>query len=1069
MSLKQSIRKGETPPSASPEADFFLLEEVSKPRACLNAYRVTVWVYRYGPLIREVVLAGHAEPRTCLAASSRIIEAIKRLNDEAQWMLTAGACYFRIWPETNDLSMISPEQIRARITNQEVLQEMVMALSELAGETGLVKIINEDSMMLETFRQRFRSRAESTSAKIPRSYKDDPAQVADYLPIIPDAHPDGKALVFTLDGWDFDCPEFQAVADLHLRKMRRELLRDALRRRHTYRVWLKDWVEQWVWWLKWLQKEQAATVTLDLPPPKDQPDVGVQPVDLGRFFSKYLVDFLDRAQDWHGRVEVFYQTEPFDQKPESIDLDAIFHPKEILFVDFERGKYDKRKATAEDGFIWRERIMHQEPQLISKCLHYIRAMDSIIEPYQDLRLWHRVARGQAPKEVTKRELEASIVAEISRKIVVETMIRGWPSFYLDEKEDRAVFDAWARKYRPHVRSILEKQAKRAGVALWPLLESNIVFDVRFNEDLGCTVQPFILVDDANYAQIHSSKAGANVAVPLWSSRRSTALPQDVLELGSSNCKRAAALVKQACRYACIERPNRNEAIRCLQQAFACHPPEAGRLILQEWSERLGRDTHDEFECACYILSASELCSKFRYKEAATFVNKYLQKEPSPIADAYIIAALCELVDHETETVLRDQKEKVTKYNSLIEKVKEALGTEPANLDQQQFEKLIRREPNVRILLEAVDDLNEQIKHLDTNLKQKEENRRALMEKALRNSNLVPFEHESLEKAARVAQDALRMSMDTNCLYLPASSETLAAHYSDSRYIVEMRALLKVIHDLALIAYRITQVTDEGRRDSVVEMEQLSHSLWLPDLVEQDLKEMAKEFEKGNWDHLLVQRIHGYIEDAVDTCRHRMQDLFSDFAVTSVPLAEAVTTRIHFIQVIQGHYNTALEMLLNTKVPFGLTTGYPWTVLNKDYKEMREDDNLIFEQENGIVCLISSNKRVPLLQTGKMSDAKSDYIGRIVAEPGLLNRLQPHAQSLAERILATEVEPGPEWMLWRDLMAAVKDELLLTMANFSEASLIPEDILPKTPEGEAMYRWMDSVPPRGVPVVNMGFE
>ena len=51
-----------------------------------------------GPVIREVILAGHAEHQTCSSATSAIIEAAKQLDDSVEYMLTCGAAYFRAKP-----------------------------------------------------------------------------------------------------------------------------------------------------------------------------------------------------------------------------------------------------------------------------------------------------------------------------------------------------------------------------------------------------------------------------------------------------------------------------------------------------------------------------------------------------------------------------------------------------------------------------------------------------------------------------------------------------------------------------------------------------------------------------------------------------------------------------------------------------------------------------------------------------------------------------------------------------------------------------------------------------------
>src|SRR3954447_12783996 len=93
MPRSSTVRMRESDPL---DPDYYLLEEISKPQACLSAGRISVWVYHDGMEIREVVVAGHAESVTCASATSILIETAKQFDDSVSWMLTCGAAYFRV-------------------------------------------------------------------------------------------------------------------------------------------------------------------------------------------------------------------------------------------------------------------------------------------------------------------------------------------------------------------------------------------------------------------------------------------------------------------------------------------------------------------------------------------------------------------------------------------------------------------------------------------------------------------------------------------------------------------------------------------------------------------------------------------------------------------------------------------------------------------------------------------------------------------------------------------------------------------------------------------------------------
>lgn len=1070
MSPIRPTRSVRMRPADAPNPDFHLLEELAKPRGSLNAGRIAVWVYLDEGSIREVILAGHAETRTCASATSIIIEAAKQLGDDMAWMLTCGAAYFRVAPSkpgieedlmVRAMGKLRPSfdfegdeelshlrgivaQLRGQTDSQMVLRQMITDLQERGEETGLIDIIHQDWTALDGFRRRFRQRAGSSPTEIVLPDANSAGRLADYLPIVPGPDPDGEPFVFTLEGWDFDCPAFQAVAERHLKKVQRELLKDAMRRRRTYRGWLKDWMEEWVPNLKWLSKEEADLAVLEVPPPVDESDIAAQPVGVGTFLREHISGFLDRGQDWYEMLGAFYEHSPFSQKSSSF-LDKVLDFKSVKVFDFERGTWEERAATEDDTkYSRREYILHHRPSMISTCLRYIHRMDAIIKPYQDqgLRLWQRVSPGKAPPNATKEEREAYIVADISRRVVMETMIRGWPSFYLEDEDDQAVFDAWASEYRPHVWSIMAKQVKKAGVSLDLLLEENVIYDIRFNEDLGCTVQPFMLIDDASHAQVHSGRAGASAVVPLWPRRKPRQMSREILSLGANNSERAKALVMQARRYAAGNDPDTHQAARCLRSALACHPAEAGRLILEEWSRRLGRDTKREFECAVQIVQARELCARFRYSDAAKHLKAYLKDETDPIPDAYVMLALCDLTNR--RNALPNWEEKHRRHRKLFDRLKEELGSDPAEMDPDQLKAEVMQTPSRMVLLRELHQVTDQLDRLGNRVKEEQEERQSLIERALQDPSSVSRDHPSLALAAKEAASELRLTLETNSRYEPGASRSMALRYADIGRAVEMRGLFGIVHALGLIEFRMEKSANAARLDASREILRLSEDTWLPREVVVELKTLADECRKGDMDHLYARQICGALHDAIQTCFARIQDLLSSRIVTSAPLAETINTQIHITQTIDAKYGKAVEMLLNAKVGLGRAITKPWTVLNSEVDQLPEDAGIDFDPEKGTVYVASGGARIPLLRAERLTKAERQYLSGVFEDQSLRERISPVAPCLADGILWLEVEPNPKWTLWRDAMRAIRNELIFVLSFFGyDASLMPEYAPPKS--------------------------
>jgi tetratricopeptide (TPR) repeat protein len=1078
-------------------ADVHLLEELAKPRACVTGCRITVWVYRDGPTIREIVLSGHAEKITCGAATSRIMEAAKQLPDEVEWMLTCGAAYFRLPlqaaapPDFDSIvqRMMSGQwndpttMLRAFAEHQEgnpqaVLGEMLRALAELSEESGLVEIIERDWRSLERFRQNYRQRAGAAAAEIVLPSPNSPGLVADFLPIVPTKNGDGKPLIFEFEGWDFDCPEFQLVADIHLRKVQRELLRDALRRRLIYRGWLQEWTEEWVPKLHALPKYQAGDIILSVPPVDYTPASDPIPVKVIDFLKSHAASFIDKSQKWPISQASLYQEIPFDQLS-SAELDQQIRPNKIIEVDFERGSKTSRDANETDrSFSLRERLLINDPQMISQCLLWIRRMDSIIKPYEE---WARRGIGRRePRRETPEDRQIKVTEQISRKIVIETMVRGWPSFYLD-KEDRKVFDAWADKYRRHAWALIKKQCRKAGVAVDILLEDNVIYEVKFNDNLGCTVQPLMLVDEATHAQLHGTGAGASAVVPLWSHGKPTSLPDDILRLGATNRDRATRLVEQARRVATGAQGDSARAAGLLRMALACHPAAAGKLILEEWSRRIGRDTGEEFQMARSIIVAKEMAFQNRYAEAKEKVKEYLDAEPNPVPDAYVILALNELVPSvnrlsEFKDCIHDYNRTLESYKALRESLEEVIGLlqEGGYLNLLAFEKLksIGKKAEdltrLRLLGEELERLGAKIEQLKSQMEKEAEGRRKLINKALSQPEKFGKTHPELALAVQKAHDELLGVVDNQGLY--KESEEMFRRYGDIAKIIEVREIFDILYALLLLLNQIGKDPNKTRRQSVGEMQRLSQSLWISEAIKSDLKMLAEEFGKGEWDRLQANTIRSVVESAVVSCHSEIQGLLNDRAIGGLAMKEALLTRIHVMHILDSKYNQAFDALVEAKVPFGIAISTAWTVLNYTVKTIPEQASFRFDAQTNIVSLDAPAGRLALIQCKNMTDEEAAFVAAIINDPNLPFLISPFASCVAAGLLAAEVEPQAQWRLWRDAMIAIRREMLLVLSDFGyEACLMPEHSPPLAESIDDFEERMNHQVPRQAPSVDWAWQ
>ena len=1083
------------------DADFHLLEVVARPPACVNGHRIAVWVYREEGNIREIVLAGHAEPSTCQRATACLIRAAESLDGEIDMMLTCGAAHFRVpedlLPPQDDAEdpfadfdelaaefgdlrrgREAPEGTRPRHI-QAVLGTMIQELQELVDETGLVELYERPWNVLTEFREDYRKRMRSSSNSIFLPPEPTVGQVAALVPIIPGDDADGDPLVFRLEGWDFDCPEYQLVAYRHLSCMRRELLRDALHRRQTYRSWLKEWMEDWVHKIMWLPTYEAMQIRLAVPGPAGKQAAPQKWAELEAFLRDDAASFLDRGQSWHRFLEAVLASAMKSSDFRSAnapDLDTPIQPSVIIDVDYERGIKTTRQATKYDhAYTWRERILHHDPHMISTCLTYIRRMDAIIKPYQDMDVRSRVGR-DSPANAEQRK--ARVLNDISRSIVLESMVRGWPSFFLDDDKDRKNFAAWASEYRSHIWSIMAEQAEEAGVALDVLLEDNIIYDVRFNEDLGCTIQPLMLLDDAVHAQVHGPALGASAVVPLWSRSTPNDMTPDVLALGTTNSERARELVARARRHCGEAEVDLQEAAECLRLALACHPAVAGREILVEWSRRLGRDTREEFERAKPVIEAATLCSKGRTHEVEPLITDYLAKETDPLPDAFVMAAMCELSAPGDNGNLRQL---VLKRNAFVGQYKDSLselkelsrgisdldylpnaGRLLPSLDTREFAAKRRELESLQTEITRLDDEISRLEHRRTkHARQATE----LIRQALGDPNFVRKKHPALANAAEVAPDLLRKVIETDCRYQPGGSEEYFIRYATMQRLIEVKGLFGIVRELSDIQHLVEANPQLAQRTLLHRTRELSTNLWLPDAVENDLRYIADEFAKGKWDRLLSNRVAAILSEGVATCLADIRDLMTDRLVANAPFAESLATRIYITQQFERNYRRTFELLHEAKVALGRAVTHPWKIVNTEVTELPADGQLTLHESARAIVLEEESQRTTLLVTEALSEEEVQHVAKHITDPEWTASLV-YARSLAESLLQTDVEPMPQWGMWRDTMREVQRELLHALCCFGYRANILGRVEPSDPEKAAeSERRMDRVVPRLSPTVD----
>jgi hypothetical protein len=1002
--------------------EFHLREEMATPRVSLTGGRVSVWVYRERAAIREVVISGHAEPHTCAAVSARLFETLKKSSRSASWMISAGLghVHFQGTPTDGDLQALA-EMIDGTPTSPGI-----RGISDI---TGLVDIYDRDWDALTRFRRTVDAHRLSGRPELmfPKALPSD--SIADYLPLIPKNDRNGKPFSFRLAGWDYDCPEYENVADRHLRGLGRALVADALRLRQTYRTWLSTWIEDLIYSLHELPQAEAERVRIQVPAERgfDRESASPAPQGLGDFLSGEVVRFAGDSAIWP-RVLARVNHRLYAPLPDSV-LNAPLPLTTLTVVDFPRGTQRTRPARPNDEQRTRRSDATQNlPGLISECLAHIDRMNLVIRPYE------RIAARRINED------KSDPLDRISRQMLIDTMVRGWPSFYLECEEDRAMFRAWSQKCRDHVWSIMGKNATRAGLNPRIFLEDCVAYDVQFDADLGCIITPRMLFESKYYALAQRTQAGATISLPIWPRRGKSRLSNPTQ---ASNRDMALGLFADA--RAQVDRGSPSFRIASLlREALAWHPVVAANLILEEWLLRLGNWAEREYRQAELVLSAVELLRRGHTTAAREKCLAYIDLEPHPIPDVLVTLALAEAFES-TLTGVRYagiEKQRSALLERLIREERPSDGGSwVANIELAQLERELRRLDRERRSAPEV---------------------RQMIEHALTCPDSLTEHQRWLARAGAEARTELASILEGSRDPILRPSSAMRPHLAYDA-IVRSRALLSY-------SLLLSSVIPDIRRTERIStnlrlLHDIADSVWVTPDARSIIETVRDEFFKGGIDVLLSESLKAGLREASSILLSSAEQSLAEWPA-GIPPLESVVMPIHVKFTFYHAYAAGFDDMLETFVPLGRAISGNWRVLASDVTEIPPKAELNFEEATGVVSIVAPESSLQLLRVVGITDEERKHLVDVFRGSSIVEHARGRSQFAAESVLAAPIVPRPSWQRWRDAIGQLREELILVLSQFPGSAVLEKDCTPSfTESGLKAIKMLDEISPLDTPTID----
>lgn len=667
----------ELPPAKDPNYIPSLSELVQEPYGTIKGHIINFWFYREGRNIVEVMEAGHSNTTICSRVTSLIHETLIELENIDIKLYTAGTLWLRIRDK-------NPK-------NQELLSSLEMHLRDLEQKTGLVKVTRASISELERFRQYFQKQ-HALHGKTKRVFTDYRIEIDSQNSGIFDytqypSFNSKKDISFTIKRSILENRTFKELAELHEASFRSFLIRDVIARTETYGKWLlQDILEL----MKLSEKRKKMTAELwlsNIIPYSGVRDYYIGEVSEGKgdmdpLFRKIEILYREWKSQFHkDSMEATKLTESLLQAVESweitvsqinSDLDYGTTSHASRFEDtvphfiFEDISWLMRmikilifESDDEDSAIRRIRELFQPilshyivPDYIREQfsgafrvndtdnlwekLHHI--MDHLVKSTTDLpsRLVENLPTifkelSEIKKDLVTRHKRMEFNRSVNEWILIDALLRGWPSFFLHTKELKDLYDRWVGEVRERIWREIRLQLRTRKIKMLPFVEDNITYSIALNKK-KIHITPYFGINSHFYVLVYHKKIGTVHYIFPWSYRDSV-----IFDDGKSNLQKLRSLMSDC--WDAINRQDLQGATFAFGLALKVHPVRACSEFFEKLWNYLGNVHDPNVESSALLQKGLNLLErKESYEEGLKALEKYVSKYPDRFADPYIFLA-----------------------------------------------------------------------------------------------------------------------------------------------------------------------------------------------------------------------------------------------------------------------------------------------------------------------------------------------------------------------------------------------------------------------------------------------
>jgi len=699
------------PEIKDPDYISSLSELVQEPFGIINGHTISIWFYREGKGVNskivEVMEAGHSNSAICSKVTSLIHETLIELNSFKIELYTAGSLWLKRTSENTD--------------DQKKLRYLEKQLRDIENETGLVKVFRNQLSDLRSFRSYFNNNKKNCNTKELisdckiKNISDEP-HIFDYMNYY--QKNSDKTITFTINRSIYENKVFRELSQLHDASFRSFRIRDIIDRSETYAKWLLRDIHELIKLMNQKKEMPKKMWQANIIPYSGVRDYYIGEASEGKgnldpIFRKIMVlysewynlynqkrkssldiekELLKAVKHWNKNVFEIEHTLDYgltnhenrlnDTAPYFIMEDLRWLIRMIRIIIFEHEKEEAAILKIQDIF---KPILDNHYLPIPKNLHNqldsafnAKTIDYLFEKLQIIiENWFNNSKGfpdnlksnigpifeelnQTKKDIKSRNERMSFSRIVNEKILVDAMIRGWPSFFLNTKELRDIYDLWVNQVRKKVWREIRFQLLIKKIKIYPLLEENISFQITFLNKKYIKVIPFFGINSNFYTVLYHKKIGTSHYIQPWSYKEFEIIDTN------NNINKVDELMTKFWELIKIKNPS--ETINIFLEALKIHPVRVCSTFFSRFWENLGNIDDSKIEEALLLQKGISLTEKIEtYNEGLLSFQLYIEKFPNELADPYIFLSLGE-ARYKLHVAQKNHDDSIEEYNNFLEKV-----------------------------------------------------------------------------------------------------------------------------------------------------------------------------------------------------------------------------------------------------------------------------------------------------------------------------------------------------------------------------------------------------------------